>query len=211
MKKNILWMLAAILTCGLTVTAMSACSSDDDDKTEAKAEKEIFYAVRLSDDVLKVADVEVNYVDQTGSKKKETMVSKAWSKTYKLSNSTPLEQGIWAKITPKANAQAGTYLLKVVSGLACKTTLANGESSLETCNSDPDVAPATAKTAEEIAAWCAKSPTSGLLVDPSGTSKEQYVDFGGNSSFWTWFNSWWCVLPCFASNQELEDCEYCED
>ena len=33
MKKNILWMLAAILVCGLTVTALSACSSggSDDD------------------------------------------------------------------------------------------------------------------------------------------------------------------------------------
>ena len=30
MKKNILWMLAAILTCGLTVTMMTSCSNDDD-------------------------------------------------------------------------------------------------------------------------------------------------------------------------------------
>ena len=31
MKKNLLWMLAAILCCGLTVTVTSACSSADDD------------------------------------------------------------------------------------------------------------------------------------------------------------------------------------
>ena len=211
MRKNILWMLAAILTCGLTVTTMTACSSSDDDKTDGQPQKEVFYIVKISDDVLKVADVEVNYVDQTGAKKKEAMVSKDWSKTYKLSNSTPLEQGIWAKITPKANVQAGTYLLKIISGLACKTTLSNGESSLETCNSNPDVAPATAKTAEEIAEWCAKSPTSGLLVDPSGSCKQQYVDFGGNSAFGDWVWSWWCVWECFREGKDLKTCEYCED
>jgi hypothetical protein len=58
MKKNILWMLAAILTCGLMVTALSACSSDDDDKTEAKTEVMMAYYLKVSDDVLKVADVE---------------------------------------------------------------------------------------------------------------------------------------------------------
>ena len=66
MKKNILWMLtglAAILICGLTVTTMSACSSDDDDKTEGKTEVTMMYAVKVTDDVLKVADVEVNYID----------------------------------------------------------------------------------------------------------------------------------------------------
>ena len=68
MKKNILWMLAAILICGLTAVMMSACSSDDDknDKADATVEKEIMYAVQISDDVLKVANVKVNYVDQTG-------------------------------------------------------------------------------------------------------------------------------------------------
>ena len=33
------------------------------------------YAVQISDDVLKVANVEVNYVDQTGAKKKEALSS----------------------------------------------------------------------------------------------------------------------------------------
>ena len=38
MKKNILWMLtglAAIFICGLTVTTLSACSSDDDKNDKA--------------------------------------------------------------------------------------------------------------------------------------------------------------------------------
>ncbi len=46
MKKNLLWMLAAIFVCGLTAVTLSACSSDDDknDKADATVEKEIMYA-----------------------------------------------------------------------------------------------------------------------------------------------------------------------
>ena len=47
--------MAAIFICGLTVTTMSACSSDDDDKTEGKTEVTMMYAVKVTDDVLKVA------------------------------------------------------------------------------------------------------------------------------------------------------------
>ena len=182
MKKNILWMLAAILICGLTVTTMSACSSDDDknDNGNATVEKEIMYAVQISDDVLKVANVEVNYVDQTGAKKKEALSSAQWTKSQKLNNTSPLAQGIWVKITPKTNVASGTYQLKVTTGVACKATLANGNTIMDFSGNDPEAAPVTAQTAEEIADWCSKSPTGGLLVDPSGYCKQQHVDFGGN-------------------------------
>ena len=189
MKKNILWMLtglASILICGLTVTTMSACSSDDDknDKVDATVEKEIMYAVQISDDVLKVANVEVNYVDQTGAKKKEALSSAQWTKSQKLNNTSPLAQGIWVKITPKTNVASGTYQLKVTTGVACKATLANGNSIMDFSGNDPEAAPVTAQTAEEIADWCSKSPTGGLLVDPSGYCKQQHVDFGGNNDDW---------------------------
>ena len=209
MRKNILWMLAAILTCGLTVTTMTACSSSDDDKTDGQPQKEILYVVKISDDVLKVANVEVNYVDQTGAKKKESMTSTMWTKKHKLSNAESLNQGIWAKITPKSNTQEGNYLLKVISGVACKTTSADGKTSMGTANSDPDEPATAAKTADEIAAWCAKSPTSGLLVDASGSCKQQQVDFGGNS-VWDIVSSVWCVFHCYASGIEAKDCD-CDD
>ena len=206
MKKNILWMLAAILTCGLTVTTMTACSSSDDDKTDGQPQKEILYVVKISDDVLKVANVEVNYVDQTGAKKKESMTSTMWTKNYKLSNAASLNQGIWAKITPKTNIQEGTYLLKVISGVACKTTSADGKISMGTANNNPDEPATAAKTADEIAAWCAKSPTSGLLVDPSGSCKQQHVDFGGNS-VWDEIEYWWCVADCWRRSADYKDCD----
>ena len=61
MRKNILWMIAAILICGLTAVMLSACSSDDDNNNEApqeQADVQMMYAVEVTDDVLKVANVE---------------------------------------------------------------------------------------------------------------------------------------------------------
>ena len=217
MKKNILWMLAAILICGLTVTTLSACSSDDDknDKADATVGKEIMYAVQISDDVLKVANVEVNYVDQTGAKKKEALSSTQWKKSQKLNNTSPFAQGIWVKITPKTNVASGTYQLKVTTGVACKATLANGNSIMDFSGNDPEEAPVTAQTAEEIADWCSKSPTGGLLVDPSGYCKQQHVDFGGNYPHKR--SKADCIVGCFFINlflpEEYEwDCQYdCSD
>ena len=55
-------MLAAIMFCGFTVTVLSACSSDNETPQEQTVT--MYYGVQVSDDVLKVADVEVNYVDR---------------------------------------------------------------------------------------------------------------------------------------------------
>ena len=205
MKKNLLWMLAAIFVCALTAVTLSACSSDDDknDKADATVEKEIMYAVQISDDVLKVANVEVNYVDQTGAKKKEALSSTQWKKSQKLNNTSPFAQGIWVKITPKTNVASGTYQLKVTTGVACKATLANGNTIMDFSGNDPEEAPVTAQTAEEIADWCSKSPTGGLPVDPSGYCKQQHVDFGGNYPHKRTKAD--CIVGCFFINLFLPE------
>ena len=179
MKKNILWMLAAILVCGLTVTAMSACSSDDDDKTEAKPEVTMMYYLKVSDDVLKVADVEVNYVDQTGTKKKEVLTSAEWRKTIS-SNSLPLTEGIWAKISPKASIAAGNYQLKATTVAGYQAKLPSGKTIADAYGNNPEAAPTAAQTADEVAAWCAQSGTVAFTVSETGYAKATEVDFGGN-------------------------------
>ena len=181
MRKNILKMLAAIMICGLTVTAMSACSSDNDDKTETPQEQTVkmFYVVEVSDDVLKVADVEVNYVDQTGAKQKEVMTSKEWIKALDT-KTLPLTEGLWAKITPKSAVASGDYLLKVTTAAGYEVKLANGKSVFDGYGSDPEAAPTAAQTAEEVAAWCAKSGTVAFTVSKEGYAKQTSVDFGGN-------------------------------
>ena len=126
MKKNLLTMLAAIFICGLTVTTLSACSSDDDDKTEGKTEVTMIYAVKVTDDVLKVADVEVNYIDQTGAKKKEKLSTTEWKKTFST-NTLPVTEGVWAKMTPKTNIGTGSYSLQVTTAAGYQAKLASGK------------------------------------------------------------------------------------
>ena len=180
MKKNLLTMLAAILFCGFTVTAMSACSSDDD-KTETPQEQAVkmFYVVEVSDDVLKVADVEVNYVDQTGAKQKEVMTSKEWTKALDT-KTLPLTEGLWAKITPKSAVASGDYQLKVTTAAGYQAKLTNGKTVYDGYGSDPEAAPTAAQTADEVAAWCAKSGTVAFTVSKEGYAKQTKVDFGGN-------------------------------
>ena len=174
-------MLAAIMFCGFTVTVLSACSSDNDDKTETPQEQTVkmFYVVEVSDDVLKVADVEVNYVDQTGAKLKEVMTSKEWIKALDT-KTLPLTGGIWAKITPKSAVASGDYQLKVTTAAGYEAKLANGKSVFDGYGSDPEAAPTAAQTAEDVAAWCAKSPIVGFTVSKEGYAKQTSVDFGGN-------------------------------
>ena len=179
MKKNILWMLAAILICGLTVTTMSACSSDDDDKTEGKTEVTMMYAVKVTDDVLKVADVEVNYIDQTGAKKKEKLSTTEWKKTFST-NTLPVTEGVWAKMTPKTNIGTGSYSLQVTTAAGYQAKLASGKTVADGYGSDPEAKPTIAQTAGEIADWCSLSPTIGIAIDQTGYKKQQHVDFGGN-------------------------------
>ena len=169
------------MICGFTVTVLSACSSDDDNKTETPQEQTVkmFYVVEVSDDVLKVADVEVNYVDQTGAKLKVVMTSKEWKKELNT-KTLPLTEGLWAKITPKSAVASGDYQLKVTTAAGYQAKLANGKSVFDGYGSDPEAAPTAAQTVEEVAAWCAKSPTVGFTVSQEGYAKQTSVDFGGN-------------------------------
>ena len=176
-------MLTAMMICGLTVPTMSACSSDNDDKTETPQEQAVkmFYVVEVSDDVLKVADVEVNYVDQTGAKQKEVMTSKEWIKALDT-KTLPLTEGLWARITPKSAVASGDYQLKVTTAAGYEAQLANGKNIFDGYGSDPEAAPTAAQTAAEVAVWCAKSCTVAFTVSQEGYAKETSVDFGGNDS-----------------------------
>ena len=180
MKKNLLTMLTVIMIGGFAMTVLSACSSDNDAPQEQAVT--MYYGVQVSDDVLKVADVEVNYVDQTGAKQKEVMISKEWKKTLDT-KTLPLTEGLWAKITPKSSVVSGNYQLKLNVAAAYQAKLTNGKSVFDGYGIDPEAAPTTAQTAEEVAAWCAKSPTVGFTVSKEGYAKETSVDFGGNGKW----------------------------
>ena len=172
-------MLAAIMTCGFTVTAMSACSSDDETPQEQTVT--MYYAVEVTDDVLKVADVEVNYVDQTGAKLKEVMTSTTWKKTLNA-KTLPLTEGIWAKLTPKGAVASGDYFVRVTTSATYEAKLANGQTITGGFGTDPTASVSLVQTPEHVAAWCATSPTVGFAVDKDGYAAKTLVDFGGNSN-----------------------------
>ena len=180
MRKNLLTMLAAIMIGGFTVTVLSACSSDNDNNDAPQEQTvKMYYGVKVSDDVLKVADVEVNYVDQTGANKKEVMTSTEWKKTLDT-KTLPLTEGLWAKITPKSAVASGNYQLKVTTAAGYEAKLTNGKTVFDGYGSDPEAAPTAAQTAEEVAAWCAKSGTVAFTGSKEGYAKQTKVDFGGN-------------------------------
>ena len=173
-----------MLTCGLTAVMLSACSSDDDPKTESpqeQADVQMTYAVEVTDDVLKVASVEVNYVDQTGAKQKEVMTSTTWEKTLNA-KTLPLTEGIWAKLTPKGTVEPdSSYIVRVKTSATYEAKLANGQTASGGFGTDPAASLSLVQAPEHVAAWCATSPTIGFAVDKNGNAAKTSVDFGGNS------------------------------
>jgi len=182
MKRNILIALAAFLVCGLTVTLLTQCKKDKSSNNPVivnHPEVTMRYFVSVSPDVLNVADIEINYIDETGAKKKEILTDTVWNKPF-ISNALPLTEGIWAKITPKTFIAEGDYQLSVQTSASYIARLTDGTETYEAWgNSFNDVT--TAHDADQIATWCAKSPTIAIVVDEQGDARPTIVDFGGNS------------------------------
>lgn len=188
MRKKFLWMIATTLTCALAAGSLIACSGDSGDdggvkpepQPEAKTEVTMMYYLKVSSDVLQVADVEVNYVDQTGAKKKEALTSAEWKKTFSA-NALPLTEGLWAKITPKASIAEGSYQLNLTTAAGYEAKLPTGKTIADAFGSSANTTPSTAKTADNVATWCAQSTAIAFTVGAEGYAKTATVDFGGNS------------------------------
>jgi len=182
-------MIAATLTCTLAAGSLIACSGDSGDdggvkpepQPEAKTEVTMMYYLKVSSDVLQVADVEVNYVDQTGAKKKEALTSAEWKKTFSA-NALPLTEGLWAKITPKASIAEGSYQLNLTTAAGYEAKLPTGKTIADAFGSSANTTPSTAKTADNVATWCAQSTAIAFTVGAEGYAKTTTVDFGGNSN-----------------------------
>ena len=140
----------------------------------------MMYYLKVSSDVLQVADVEVNYVDQTGAKKKEALTSAEWKKTFSA-NALPLTEGLWAKITPQASIAEGSYQLNLTTAAGYEAKLPTGKTIADAFGSSASTKPSTAKTADNVATWCAQSTAIAFTVGAEGYAKTTTVDFGGNS------------------------------
>lgn len=182
-KKNALWMLAAILFCGLTAGLLSACGDDDDKADEKQDSMEALCHLMVSEDVLKVADVTVHYLDEKGQQASERMTTLEWKKTWKTTT-LPARVGVWAQLTPKTQVSLqDSYQLKVVATAGYLFHAAKGG---DWANgwvnvTDPNAQPENVAAAD-VQKWCNERPSIGCDVDDKGLGKPVEVDFGGN--FW---------------------------
>lgn len=92
--------MAAILVCGLAAGALMACG-DDKDEDLAQDKMEALSHVLVSEDVLKVADITVHYLDAKGQEATEQMTTTEWKKQW-TTTTLPARIGVWAQLTPKA-------------------------------------------------------------------------------------------------------------
>jgi len=181
----------------LLALAFTACQ-----KNGGKPSVRMVYAVNVSEDVLKVANVEVHYVDKTGDKKKEIVTKTPWKLTI-VADALPLTEGVWAKITPKVGVPESTYSLDLETIAAYGGHLGNGKKIADIYSNTPK-APTVAKTAAEIQAWCATSPTVSFTVSQEGFAKQTHVDFGGNG-FWDDIWEAICLDYCYTYDEDPDE------
>ncbi|MBR6878054.1 MAG: hypothetical protein IKM95_01555 [Bacteroidales bacterium] len=202
MKRNILLTLAAVVVCGLAVTLFTQCK-----KENKNPEVKMMYYVSVSPDVLNVADVEINYLDATGAKQKEILTDTTWRKPL-TTNTLPLTEGAWAKLTPKASIADGNYQLRIHTVAAYDIKLTDGTNTHDGWQNANYSTITTAQNADEVSAWCAQSPTVAITIDKEGVSDLTHVDFGGNSEYGDNDNTWCRFLAwLFGFNED----EYCSN
>ena len=132
------------------------------------------YVVKVTD-VLKVADVEVNYIDQMGAKKKEKLGTTEWKKTFST-NTLPVTEGVWAKMTPKTNIGTGSYSLQVTTAACYQAKLANGKTVADGYGSDPESqSPLPHRQPKRLPTGADQSPTISIAIDQTGYTKQQHV------------------------------------
>ena len=200
MKRNVLMTLAAIVVCGLLVTLFTQCKKD-----KKNPEVKMMYYVSVSEDVLNVADVEINYLDATGAQQKEIMTDTAWKKPF-TANTLPLTEGVWAKLTPKTNIAEGNYQLSLRTVAAYNAILSDGTNAHDGWENIDNII--IAQNEEEVTAWCAQSPAVAITIDKEGNSEITQIDFGGNYDYdLEHYQDSGCVFFCWIFGLDPEG--YC--
>lgn len=173
-------MLATILFSGLTVGALMACGNDKDEN-KALDTMDALCHVMVSEDVLKVADVTVHYLDAKGQEATERMTTTEWRKQW-TTTTLPARLGVWAQLTPKASVALTeeSYQLKAVSTAGYLFHAAKGGDWTNGWTSANPYAEPEKVAATDVSSWCSKSASTGCIVDAKGVGNPAIVDFGGN-------------------------------
>ena len=191
MKKNVLWMMAAILVCGLAAGALMACSDDkDEDKVQDKMEA--LCHVLVSEDVLKVADITVHYLDAKGQEATEQMTTTEWKKQW-TTTTLPASIGVWAQLTPKPGLTNESYKLKAVVSAGYLFHAAKGGEWVDGHTYGNPSAEAEIIKANDVDKWCINKPEVRFEVDKQGLC----IYSGGNNAFCEW------MMKLFGYNIKL--------
>ena len=179
-QKNVLWMMAAILVCGLTAGALMACG-DDKDEDLAQDKMEALCHVLVSEDVLKVADITVHYLDAKGQEATEQMTTTEWKKQW-TTTTLPARIGVWAQLTPKPGLTKENYQLKVVASAGYLFHSAKGGEWVDGHTYGNPSAEAEIIKANDVEKWCINKPEVRFEVDKQGLC----IYSGGNNEFCEW-------------------------
>ncbi len=162
-------MMAAILTCSL----MTACSSSSDDDNNSKQNRiEVLYSTILSEDMLKVADLTVVYLDQAGNKQQETLTTTSWEKSISI-NTLPMNVGICVKANPKSSIAEGEYKLDVTSTAAIAGITASGKEITEAVGTYSS----ETRTADKVPSYCNAIEGKAVRIDADGNVTNTTYDF----------------------------------
>lgn len=173
--------MAAILFCGLTAGALMACGDDKDEDDAQKDTMEALCHVMVSDDVLKVADIIVHYLDVNGKEATERMTTKEWKKQWKTTT-LPAQLGVWAQMTPKSGLTEENYHLKIVTTAGYYFISAKGGEWADGHTSGNPSADPTSVSIDNINEWCSNTSEVRFEVDKQGLC----IYSGGNNAFCEW-------------------------
>jgi len=177
-KNNNMIMMKRLFAILFLAGIVSLISCNKGDKQNSM---DSFCYVTVSEDVLKVADVTIHYINENGQEATELMTTTVWKKRW-IANTFPATLGVWAQMSPKLvmGEAKDTYQLKVVASTGYLFHSANGKDWGDGwANDDPNAAPDNVAAAD-VQNWCSKGATVGCEVDAKGMGKPAKVDFGGN-------------------------------
>ena len=118
MKKNVMWMLTAILFCGLTATVLSSCGKDSDSSStgggstglEPAVGMNVSYEIQIGETTTDGFSVKVEYTDADGKSKTEIISSK-FSKSITIKG-VPCSATMTITATPKEGLTGDKYDLE---------------------------------------------------------------------------------------------------
>ena len=176
-------LLVSILLCGLTAGVLSACGDDDDKDDEKQDSMEALCHLMVSEDVLKVADVTVHYLDAKGQEATERMTTTEWKKQW-TTTTLPAHIGVWAQLTPKVRVvdSQDSYQLKAVVSAGYLFHAAKGGQWVDGHTSGNPLAEDETVNANSVTDWCSKMPEVRYDVDKQGLC----IYSGGNNAFCEW-------------------------